>query len=177
MREVVGRRPAEDVFRSDRQGIEDDVKTQMQQTLTAYGAGVDISGIKLEATDPPAEVADAFEEVQRAEQDEDRFMREADAYANQRLGEARGRAAQIGEEAKGYKDRVTKEAEGEAHRFLSVYEEYAKAKDVTRKRLFLETMEKVLKDANKVIVESGAGSGVVPYLPLTEVEKSRREAK
>lgn len=177
MREVVGRRPAEDVFRRDRQGIEDDVKAQMQNSLEAYGAGIEIAGIKLEAADPPAEVADAFEEVQRAEQDEDRFMREADAYANQRLGEARGRAAQIGEEAKGYKDRVTKEADGEAQRFLSVYAEYAKAKDVTRKRLFLETMEKVLKDSKKVIVEGGSGSGVVPYLPLTEIDKTRRETK
>ncbi|MBB4305385.1 membrane protease subunit HflK [Rhodobium orientis] len=175
MREVVGRRPAEDVFRKDRQGIEDAVRAQMQTSLDAYGAGVDIAGIKLEAADPPAEVADAFEEVQRAEQDEDRFKREADAYANQRLGEARGQAAQIQEEAKGYKDRVTKEAEGEAQRFVSVYQEYDKAKDVTKRRLYLETMERVLKSSNKVIVEDKAGSGVVPYLPLTEVDRSRRD--
>ena len=177
MREVVGRQPAENVFRRDRQGIEDAVSAQMQSTLDDYGSGIGIAGVKLEAADPPAEVADAFEEVQRAEQDEDRFMREADAYANQRLGEARGRAAQVREEAKGYKDRVMKEAEGEAQRFLSVYTEYAKAKDVTKKRLFLETMEKVLKDSKKVIVEGGTNSGIVPYLPLNELNKSAGEKK
>ncbi|PLX36441.1 MAG: FtsH protease activity modulator HflK [Hyphomicrobiales bacterium] len=174
MREIVGRRPAEDVFRRDREGIEADVLALMQSSLDSYKAGIAISGVKLEAAEPPTEVADAFEEVQRAEQDEDRFMREAERYRNQRLGEARGKASEIREEAKGYKGRVTKEAEGEAQRFLSVYNEYAKAADVTKKRLYLETMERILNRSNKVILEGNAGSGVLPYLPLTELTKGTR---
>lgn len=174
MREIVGRRPAEDVFRRQREGIENDVKTLMQSSLDSYGAGIMVSGVKLEAAEPPAEVADAFEEVQRAEQDEDRFKREAERYQNQRLGEARGKASQIREEAKGYKEQVTKQAEGEAQRFISVYNEYVKAKDVTKKRLFLETMERVLNSSQKVIIEGGSKSGVVPYLPLNELTKGPR---
>src|SRR5690606_2898055 len=122
----------------------------------------------------PRDVADAFDEVQRAEQDEERFVEEANQYANQQLGAARGEAAQIREEAAAYRNRVVQEAEGEAQRFISVYEEYAKAPDVTRKRLFLETMEDVLKDSNKVIVGQGSGQGVIPYLPLPELRAGQQ---
>ncbi|MEP4422081.1 MAG: protease modulator HflK, partial [Nitratireductor sp.] len=104
-------------------------------------------------------------------QDEDRFVEESNQYSNQKLGQARGEAAQIREEAAAYKNRVVQEARGEAQRFVSVYDEYAKAPDVTRKRLFLETMEQILKGSNKVIVEQGNGPGVVPYLPLPELQK------
>jgi membrane protease subunit HflK len=130
--------------------------------------------VTIEDAAPPRPVADAFDEVQRAEQDEDRFVEEAQQYANQKLGAARGEAAQIREEGAAYKNRVVQEAEGEAQRFLSVFEEYEKAPEVTRKRLFLETMEGVLRDSNKVIIEQGGqGSGVVPYLPLPEVNARR----
>jgi len=108
--------------------------------------------------------------VQRAEQDEDKFVEQANQYSNQKLGQARGEAAQVREDAAAYKNRVVQEAEGEAQRFISVYDEYAKAPDVTRKRLYLETMEKVLKDSSKVIVEQGNGQGVVPYLPLPALQ-------
>ncbi|MCF4098896.1 FtsH protease activity modulator HflK [Maritalea mediterranea] len=172
MREVVGRRPAQDVFRDKRTEIAVDVEKITQSILDEYGAGINIAGISIEDAAPPNEVADAFDEVQRAEQDEDRFQEEARQYANTRLGQARGEAAQLREEAAAYKDRVVKQAEGEAARFVSVYEEYAKAPEVTRKRLFLETMESVLSQSEKVIMESGeGGTGVVPYLPLPEVQK------
>ncbi len=171
MREVVGRRPAQDIFRDDRQGIADGVRQTIQTTLDEYGAGLAINAISIEDAAPPREVADAFDEVQRAEQDEDRFVEESNQYSNQKLGQARGEAAQVREEAAAYKNRVVQEAEGEAQRFISVYEEYAKAPDVTRKRLFLETMEGVLQDSDKVIVEQGNGQGVVPYLPLPELQK------
>ncbi|MCB1449618.1 MAG: FtsH protease activity modulator HflK [Nitratireductor sp.] len=174
MREVVGRRPAQDVFRDNRQVISEDVKTILQNTLNEYGTGVQINTVSIEDAAPPPQVADAFDEVQRAEQDEDRFVEEANQYANQKLGAARGQAAQIREAAAAYKDRVVKEAEGEAQRFISVYNEYSKAPEVTRKRLFLETMEGVLKDSNKVIIEQGNGQGVVPYLPLPEIAKPRQ---
>ena len=120
-------------------------------------AGLTINAISIEDAAPPREVADAFDEVQRAEQDEDKFVEEANQYSNQKLGQARGEAAQIREDAAAYKNRVVQEAEGEAQRFISVYDEYAKAPDVTRKRLYLETMEKVLKDSNKVIIDEQAG--------------------
>jgi modulator of FtsH protease HflK len=171
MREVVGRRPAQDIFRDDRQGIADGVREIVQSTLEEYRAGLGVNAISIEDAAPPREVADAFDEVQRAEQDEDRFVEEANQYSNQQLGQARGEAAQIREEAAAYKNRVVQEAQGEAQRFVSVYDEYAKAPDVTRKRLFLETMEQVLRDSDKVIVEQEGGQGVVPYLPLPELQR------
>jgi membrane protease subunit HflK len=172
MREAVGRRPAQDIFRDDRQGIADAVRVIIQNTLDGYGAGLAVNAISIEDAAPPREVADAFDEVQRAEQDEDRFVEEANQYSNQKLGQARGESATVREEAAAYKNRVVQEADGEAQRFVSVYDEYAKAPDVTRKRLFLEMMEQVLKDSNKVIIEQGqGGQGVVPYLPLPELQK------
>lgn len=170
MREVVGRSPAQDIFRDNRQGIADSVRDILQGTLDQYGAGVAINAISIEDAAPPREVADAFDEVQRAEQDEDRFVEEANQYSNQQLGAARGDAAQIREDAAAYKSRVVQEAEGEAQRFISVYDQYAKAPEVTRQRLYLETMERVLGSSNKVIVEQGNGQGVVPYLPLPELQ-------
>ncbi len=174
MREVVGRRPAQDIFRDDRAGIADQVRGIVQLTLDSYGAGLQINAVNIEDVAPPREVADAFDEVQRAEQDEDRFVEEANQYSNRILGAARGEAAQIREDAAAYKNRVVEEAKGEAQRFILVYDEYAKAPDVTRKRLFLETMEQVLRDSNKVIVEQEGGQGVVPYLPLTEIDRRNR---
>lgn len=172
MREVVGRRPVDDVYRDDRQGIAEAVRNIIQTTLDRYGAGLVVNALSIEDAAPPRDVADAFDEVQRAEQDEERFVEEANQYANKQLGQARGEAARIREEAAAYKNRVVQEAEGEAQRFISVYEEYAKAPDVTRERLYLETMEQVLGGANKVIVGEGQGSqGVVPYLPLPELRK------
>ncbi len=173
MREVVGRSSAQDVFRDDRAGIALDVRTVVQNTLNEYGAGIAIRTLNIEDVAPPREVAAAFDEVQRAEQNEDQFQEEANQYRNKALGEARGEAAQIREDAAAYKNRVVQEAEGEAQRFISVYNEYEKAPEVTRKRLFLETMEGVLRDSNKVIMESGGpngGTGVVPYLPLPEIQ-------
>ncbi|MEP9371769.1 FtsH protease activity modulator HflK [Mesorhizobium sp. KR1-2] len=173
MREVVGRRPAQDIFRDDRQGIAEGVRGIVQSTLDGYGAGLTVNAVSIEDAAPPREVADAFDEVQRAEQDEDRFVEEANQYSNQKLGQARGQAAQIREDAAAYKNRVTQEAEGEAQRFISVHDEYAKAPQVTRERLYLETMEALLKGTNKVIVDEGKGlgQGVVPYLPLPELQK------
>ncbi|MGO4564169.1 FtsH protease activity modulator HflK [Rhizobium sp. 2YAF20] len=169
MREVVGRRPAQDAFRDNRQPIASEVQNIIQGTMDRYGAGIAINRVNIEDVAPPREVADAFEEVQRADQDKQRLVEEANQYANQKLGGARGQAAQVREEAAAYKDRVVKEADGEAQRFVSVYNQYVKAPDVTRTRLFLETMESVLKNSNKVILDEK--QGVVPYLPLNEIGK------
>lgn len=175
MREYVGRSSAEDVRTDRRQELEDNVKRVSQSILDSFKAGITILSVQLERADPPSEVADAFEEVQRAQQDQDKFQQEAQAYSNKRLGDARGKVAQIREQSKAYRERVIAEADGEAQRFVSVYDQYVKAKDVTRKRLYLETLERVLKDSNKIVIEKN-GSGVVPYLPLTEINKRAQGA-
>ena len=129
--------------------------------------------MNFDKADPPREVIDAFREVQAAEQTRDTLEKQADAYANRVVAEARGEAAQLLEQAEGYRAQVVNEAEGEASRFIAVYDEYAKAQEVTRKRLYLETMEAVLGDVTKIIIDESAegGQGVVPYLPLNELNK------
>jgi modulator of FtsH protease HflK len=177
MREVVGRRPAQDIFRGDRGPISEEVKSITQTILENYNIGVRISEITIEDVAPPPEVTEAFNDVQRAEQDETRFQDEARADNNTLLGNARGQAAQITEDAAAYTNRVVNEAEGEAARFTSVYDQYVKAPEVTRKRLFLETMEQVLGGSEKVIIENGTnGQGVVPYLPLPELRPNSNPA-
>jgi membrane protease subunit HflK len=176
LREVVGRTPAEEIRTRGRQAAQQSVHTLIQATLDSYDSGISITGVQLERADPPPQVVDAFEEVQRAEQNQNRLIREAEQYRNQRLGAARGEAAKIVEDAKGYKARVVAEAQGESQRFLSVYQEYARAKDVTRQRLFLETVEEVLSQSNKIVIDNkNAGSGVIPYLALPEVQQRRNQ--
>ncbi|MGF9691663.1 FtsH protease activity modulator HflK [Rhizobium sp. 0TCS1.26] len=167
MREVVGRRPAQDIFRDGREQVSNEVRDIIQGTMDTYGSGISINAVPIEDAAPPREVADAFEEVQRAEQDEDRFVEEANQYANQKLGQARGQAAQVREEASAYKDRVVNEATGEAQRFVSIYDAYSTAPDVTRERIFIETMEQVLKNSNTIILDEKQGA--IPYLPLNEM--------
>jgi len=173
MREISGRTPAEETRTRGRQVAQEQVQDLIQSTLDSYQSGILVTGVQLEKADPPPQVVDAFEEVQRAEQNQNRLIREAEQYRNQRLGAARGEAAKIVEDAKGYKARVVNEAQGESQRFLSVYAEYARARDVTRERLFLETIEDVLSQSNKVIIDSNKGPGVVPYLPLPEIQQRR----
>lgn len=173
MRELVGRSTAEEVRTERRAEVEEGVRALLQNTLNAYESGISVVGVQLERADPPMEVADAFEEVQRAQQDLDRFQREAEQYANKRLGDARGEAAQVTEAAIGYKQQVVAQAEGESQRFLSVLAEYQRAEGVTRTRLFLETLERVLRDSSKIILDESAGPGVLPYLPLDQLMRNR----
>jgi len=176
MREVIAQSELSPILNRDRQLIADTVLTLIQSTLNAYNSGVNIVRVNLDKADPPTEVIDAFRDVQAAEQERDRLERQADAYANRVLAEARGEAAQLLEEAEGYRARVVNEAEGEASRFLAVLEEYEKAPEVTRKRLYLETMETVLGRVDKIILDDavggGTGQGVVPYLPLNELRRN-----
>jgi membrane protease subunit HflK len=169
MREVVGRRKAQDIFRDDRAGIAQEVKDIVQNTLNIYNSGMQVNQIAIENAAPPAEVADAFDDVQRAEQQEDQFIEQANGESNKILGAARGEAARITEQAAAYKNQIVEEAKGEAERFLLVLEEYKKAPEVTRQRLYLETMEEVMGRSDKIFLEGG--SGVVPYLPLNELNK------
>ena len=173
MREVVGRTPSDKIRTSGRQLAQDQVRQLVQATLDQYKAGILITGVQLERADPPTPVLSSFEEVQRAEQNQHKLIRDAEQYRNQILGQARGDAAKIVEDAKAYKSRVVAEAQGEAQRFISIQTEYEKAPDVTRRRLFLETLEDVLQNSSKVIIESGKLKPAAgPPLPLA---KSRTE--
>lgn len=178
MREVIGRTPLEATLTQDRQGVEQRSKELIQKTLDEYKAGVFISDVKLQKVDPPSEVIDAFNDVQRARQDKERQQNEAAAYRNDIVPKAKGEAERIVLESRGYREKMIRDAEGEAKRFQSVYEAYAQGKDVTVKRLYLERMEEVLKNSQKVIVDQPAGgSGVVPYLPLPELKKRSEGGK
>jgi len=174
MREVISQSQLAPILNRDRGVIADTVQQLIQTTLDSYDSGVNIVRLNLDRADPPAEVIDAFRDVQAAEQERDQLERQADAYANRVLAGARGEAAQLLEEAEGYRAQVVNEATGEASRFLAVLGEYEQAPDVTRRRLYLETMERVLGDVDLVILDQGAdgaGQGVVPYLPLNDLRR------
>lgn len=174
MREVVGKSNIQNILTEKRADVETDVQKIVQTVLDGYKAGITVTQIKLQKVDPPAQVIDAFRDVQAAKADQERIQNEADTYANRVIPEARGEAQRILQQAQGYKEQTVAEARGQADRFLSVYEEYKKAPDVTRKRMFLETMERVFGDMDKIIIDdnkNGTGSGVVPYLPLDQLMK------
>ncbi len=177
MREVIGRSQLQPILTQARAVTEGAVLDLMQETLDEYGAGIEITQVQLQKVDPPADVIDAFRDVQAARADQERLRNEAQAYANRVVPEARGEGAQIIEAATAYRDRTIAEAEGQADRFTMVYEEYAQAPEVTRQRLFLETMERVLGETDKILIDDAAGgSGVVPYLPLNELQRQRPTA-
>lgn len=176
MREVIGRSDLQFVLTEGRQSIERSVHDLMQRTLDEYLAGVLVLQVQLQKVDPPAQVIDSFRDVQAARADQERLRNEAQAYANRVVPEARGDAARILQSAEGYRERVINEARGAADRFNSIFTEYRKAPEVTRERMFLETMERIFANTDKVILDSPGGQGVVPYLPLSELGRSPRPA-
>ncbi|AHA28094.1 FtsH protease activity modulator HflK [Candidatus Liberibacter americanus] len=167
IREEVGKSLASDIFRSNRHKISLNVKSIIQKAMDYYRSGILINTVSIEDVSPPREVADAFDEVQRAEQDENRFVEEANKYKNQILGKARGEASHIRESSIAYKVRVTQAAEGEADRFLSIYDKYLNYPDLLRKRIYLETIEHILKEAKKVIIDKK--QAVLPHLPINDM--------
>ncbi|GGE33094.1 HflK protein [Primorskyibacter flagellatus] len=169
MREIIAQSELSPILNRDRGAIAGRLQDLIQSTLDSYDSGMNVVRVNFDKADPPQQVIDAFREVQAAEQERDRLEKQADAYANRVLAGARGEAAQVLEEAEGYRARVVNEAEGEASRFSAVLEEYSKAPEVTRKRLYLETMEEVLGRVDKIILDDTSGNGVVPYLPLNEL--------
>jgi membrane protease subunit HflK len=171
MREVVGKNQIEPILPANREPLQDEVRDLMQRILDAYQAGVTVTRVQMLKADPPAQVIEAYRDVQAAQTDQDRMRNEAEAYANKVVPEARGQAARIVQQAEGYKQQVTAEAQGEAARFISVYDQYKKAPDVTRRRIYLDTMAEVLGGMNKVIVDNKGVSGVLPYLPLPELKQ------
>jgi membrane protease subunit HflK len=173
MREVVGQSNLQSLLTEGRQKTEQQVQKLMQDTLDTYGAGIRIDQIQLKEVDPPAAVIAAFRDVQAAVADRERIQKEAQTYADQIVPRARGEAERILAAANGYREQTVAEATGQAARFIKVYDEYKKAPDVTRQRIFLEMQERVLTGADKVILDSnGNGSqGVVPYLPLDQLQR------
>ncbi|GLT12268.1 FtsH protease activity modulator HflK [Sulfitobacter sp. PR48] len=192
MREVIAQSELAPILNRDRGAVADRVKELIQTTLDNRETGINILRVNLNKVDPPSQTVtitntdgvttqesavDAFRDVQAAEQERDRLERQADAYANRRTAEARGESAQLLEAAEGYRARVVNDAVGEASRFEAVLTEYQQAPEVTRKRLYIETMQKVLGDVDKIILEggvggTGGGQGVVPYLPLNELRRN-----
>jgi membrane protease subunit HflK len=170
MREVVGRSEIQPILTGARQTVENAVQELMQKTLDHYGAGILVQQVQLQKVDPPAQVIDAFRDVQAARADLERLQNEAQTYANRVVPEARGKVAQITQAAEAYKSQTVAEATGQTSRFLKIYEQYKKAPDVTRERMYLETMERVLGGSSKIVVDTGKNAqGVVPYLPLNEL--------
>jgi membrane protease subunit HflK len=174
MREVVGQTNIAPILTEARQKTEQAVQKLMQDVLDSYGAGIRVDQVQLQKVDPPAQVIDAFRDVQAARADRERLQNEAYAYANKIVPEARGDAERILQAAKGYQQEAVAEAVGQTARFLKVYEEYKKAPEVTRKRLYLETMERVLSGADKIILDGkGAGQGVIPFLQVDPQNKAK----
>jgi len=173
MREVIARSNIQPILTEGRSVIETDTQEIIQEILDEYNSGIQITQVQTQKADPPDQVIDAFRDVQAARADMERSKNEAEAYANDVIPRARGEAAKILQAAEAYKKEVVAKAEGEASRFISIYNEYAKAKKVTQERMFLETMEKVLADINKIIIDKNSGSGVVPYLPLQELKTGK----
>jgi len=176
MRDIIARSELSPILNRDRGAIAADLRQAAQQTLDSYQSGINIIRINFDRADPPREVIDSFREVQAARQERDRLERQADAYANRVLAAARGEAAQVQEEAEAYRAEVINNAEGEASRFVSVWEEYVNAPEVTRRRMYLETMERVLGDMDLTILDNvsgeSGGTGVLPYLPLNELRRT-----
>ncbi len=172
MREVVGRSEIQPILTGARQNIETAVHDLMQKVLDQYQSGIMVTQVQMQKVDPPAQVIESFRDVQTARADLDRVQNQAQTYANQVVPEARGKAAQLLQAAEAYREQTVAEATGQTSRFNKIYEEYKKAPDVTRQRLYLETMERVFGGTDKIILDSsgqGGGSGVVPYLPLPEL--------
>src|SRR5499425_171173 len=169
MREVIGRSTLQPILTGARQNIETAVHELMQKVLDDYGSGVQITQVQLQKVDPPSQVIDAFRDVQAARADSERAQNEAQSYANKVVPEARGKAAQITQSAEAYREQTVAEAKGATSRFLQVYDEYKKAPDVTRQRMYLETMERLFGGTDKIILDQGGG--VVPYLPLDQLTR------
>ncbi|MGF1593100.1 MAG: FtsH protease activity modulator HflK [Kiloniellaceae bacterium] len=174
MREIIGRTDIQPALTEARGTVESEARILLQATLDEYEAGIEITELALQDVQPPGAVIDAFNDVLRAQQDRDRARNEADRYRNDILPRARGEALRVVQEAEAYKEQLENQADGEAQRFLSVYQAYRQNPDVTRQRMYLETMQEVLSRTDKVILDgqAGGGSGAIPYLPLNELRRT-----
>ena len=177
MREVIGITPIVDALAAGRQEIETKSLSKIQIVLDNYESGVKITQLQLQKVDPPDQVIDSFRDVQRARADKEKVINEAIAYKNDLIPRARGEAEQILQEAEAYKREIVARSEGDADRFNSVLKAYKNNEEVTRNRIYLETLEKIFQNATKVIIDTKQGSGVLPYLPLPEIQKRNKRKK
>lgn len=175
MRDAIGMTPIMQIIADDRKGVQDQAERTLQRLLDEYKTGIAVTSVQLTKADAPAQVIDAFNDVQRAKADKERLSNEAEAYRNDILPRARGEASRILNEAEAYKARVIDAAKGDTARFNAVYNEYKNAKEVVARRLFLETMEDVLGKVNKVIIDPSASkAGVLPYMPLNGLDARKQ---
>jgi modulator of FtsH protease HflK len=180
LREVIGRTDLQPALTEARADIEAETRRILQDVLNEYEAGVEITSVQLQDVKAPQAVIDAFDDVQRARQDRERLRNEAEAYRNDIIPRARGNAERVLQEAQAYREEAVAKAKGDAQRFSQIYSAYKESKDVTLRRLYLETMEDVLSKANKYILEKdaeGSGSGVVPYLPLDQIQRGSNSSR
>ena len=168
LRHVVGSASMDEVITDGREAIAIEVQARLQQYLQSYGAGIDVTKVNIDRSAPPIQVQDAFNDVQKAKEDQQKFINQATAYAQQVVPEARGRAQRQLEEAQGYRDRVVARSEGEAQRFEKLLAEYSQAKQVTRDRLYIDAMENVFKNSSKVMIDVEGGNNMM-YLPLDKL--------
>ncbi len=173
MREVIGRSQIQSALTEGRGQIQTDTRNLMQKMLDDYKAGVVVNNVQLQKVDPPGQVIDAFNDVQRARADRERLRNEAEAYRNDIIPRARGQAEQLRQEAQAYRDQAINRAQGDAKRFAAIYDEYKNAKDITETRLYLETLEKVIGNSKTLVIDSGKnGANVVPWLPLSDLPRA-----
>jgi len=166
LRQVVGERPIDDVLIKEKLQVEIDIQTLLQEIVDGYDSGIRIKEVKLQTVQPPKEVASAFSDVVSAKEDKEKLIQEAEGYKEDLIPKARGEARSMVLAAEAYKQEKVTRAQGDVDKFLAVLAEYEKAKEVTRKRLYLEAMEKVLPGIRKFIIDSEAGDGVLKLLPL-----------
>ena len=171
VREIIGKNELDPIITTGRSQFGGEVRERLQELLDEYESGVLVNDVQFQKTDPPTEVVDDFLDVVNASQEAERAINEARAYRNTIVLEAEGEAAKLIQQAEGYRDRVIADAEGEAQRFDLIYGEYKLAPQVTRQRMYLETLEKVYSGSEKIVLDGDAGSGVVPYLPLDQLNK------
>ena len=173
MREIIGRTKIQQALTEGRAQIEQDTKALMQQMLDDYQSGIAINDVQLQQVDPPSPVVDAFDDVQRARADKERLRNEAEAYRNDILPRARGESEQIIQQAEAYREEVINRATGDADRFSAVYKAYVVDKDVTAERLYIETLEDILQNTHKIVIDGEQGN-VLPYLPLNELQTRKK---
>jgi len=172
IREIIGQTPFEFALTVGRAEVESRTQELIQTILESYGAGMLVTQVALQNVDPPSAVVAAFRDVQAARADKERAVNEAQSYFNQALQSAEGQAQQFIKEGEAYKEQKIAIATGDAQRFISVYDQYKLAKTITERRIYLETMEVIMRNMRKVLIDSngsGSGSGAVPYLPLNEL--------
>jgi len=175
MREVIANSLISSALAEGRKDIEMKSIKAIQLVLDKYGSGVEITQLQLQKVDPPDQVIDSFRDVQRARADKEKAINEAIAYRNDIIPKARGNAAKIVQESEAYKKEVIARSEGDANRFNSILKSYKTNEDVTKNRIYLETLEEVFQNANKIIIDTKQGSGVIPYLPLPEIKKRKKK--